>query len=413
MGKPFGVLDAPVNNQSVNGFAEVRGWELHDSIVQTVISISIDGNVTEGQAERIPRPDVAKDYAELATKNPFPGFSVTINTACFANGPHILACEASGGGVVTQIGRININIDNGPEQLVYKHAYWTVDALRRVRKLARLVSILECPSCATPLAFQSSAQLECKACGSHFQLKNHVPIMLTQEPEYPVDETLLDSPASNHPYPRPVLGFLEKLIAGGGLALEVGSGRRSFGFDPLIQVEICAYPFTDVVNQSERLPFRDESFDVVFALAVTEHVKRPWFLASEMQRVLKKGGAIYVDSAFLQPIHGYPSHFFNVTHYALRNIFNEVEVASLGPGPHQHPWFALSWILDHALADLPDAQKKLLSGMTMGDFVVELQRYCGGQPSKLREISLPQGRIEELAAGFTLIGQKICPPATR
>ena len=235
--------------------------------------------------------------------------------------------------------------------------------------------------------------------------------MLTEPPEYAVDEALLGSPPSNNPYPGPVLSELQKIISTGGLALDVGSGRRSFGFHELVQMEICAYPHTDVINQSENLPFRDGSFDLVFSLAVTEHVRRPWVLASEMQRVVKKGGTIHVDSAFLQPIHGYPSHYFNMTHSALRALFNELEVVSLQPAPYQHPWYSINWILDHALADLPPDQKELLCAMTLEAILAELKRYCTNQSGVFAGISLPQHRIEELAAGFTLIGQKTASPA--
>lgn len=190
------------------------------------------------------------------------------------------------------------------------------------------------------------------------------------------------------------------------MALDVGSGRRSFGFSELVQVEICAYPHTDVVNQSDTLPFRDSSFDFVFALAVTEHVRRPWILAQEMQRVLKPGGFIHVDSAFLQPIHGYPSHYYNMTSVALRGLFDQIEASFLKPEPYQHPWFAISWILDHAVADIASDQKQLLAAMKFEDILRELKKYVSEQAGIFSEISLPPERVDELAAGFTLIGRK-------
>src|SRR5262249_28586286 len=140
--------------------------------------------------------------------------------------------------------------------------------------------------------------------------------------------------------------------------------------------------------------------------AVTEHVQRPWILAAEIERVLKRGGGLIVDSAFLQPIHGYPSHYFNMTPRALASLFHELEVSSLKPAVWQHPWFSLRWILSHLLADLTGPERERLGTLTVESFVRHLESVCTGKPSDLDGIRLPDHRIEELAAGFTLIGQR-------
>jgi SAM-dependent methyltransferase len=155
-----------------------------------------------------------------------------------------------------------------------------------------------------------------------------------------------------------------------------------------------------------RLPFKDESFDLVLSLAVTEHVKQPWILAEEIKRVTTRGGTIHVDSAFMQPLHGYPSHYFNMTRFALREIFQGIEIGSLKPAPYQHPWFSISWILDRLLIDLPQDQREMLGRMTVELFLDELRKFCNGQPNQLAAVQLSEAKIEELAAGFTLIGTR-------
>ncbi|HSF20323.1 MAG TPA: class I SAM-dependent methyltransferase [Vicinamibacteria bacterium] len=219
---------------------------------------------------------------------------------------------------------------------------------------------------------------------------------------YPVEESSLRSPPSSYQYPDRVLLELEKTIRQGGLALDIGSGRRAFGADRLVQVEICKYPFTDVVHQSEELPFADEVFDLSFSLAVTEHVERPWRLATEIQRVTKPGGDIIVDAAFLQPVHGYPSHFFNMTRSALESLFPDTEVLSLEAAPYQHPWFSIRWILGALLADLEPGSRSMLGAMTIDQLLTETNRFCEGQRTALRDVALPVSKVDELAAGFTI-----------
>lgn len=50
-----------------------------------------------------------------------------------------------------------------------------------------------------------------------------------------------------------------------------------------------------LVGDGQRLPFRDESFDLVTCLEVLEHVLNPNSLASEVHRVLTPRGDFYRD----------------------------------------------------------------------------------------------------------------------
>ncbi len=62
-----------------------------------------------------------------------------------------------------------------------------------------------------------------------------------------------------------------------------------------------------------KLPFADETFDGVISHAVMEHVRDPFGYAKDLMRVLKPGARFICHSAFLQPVHGYPHHYFNTT----------------------------------------------------------------------------------------------------
>jgi 2-polyprenyl-3-methyl-5-hydroxy-6-metoxy-1,4-benzoquinol methylase len=45
-------------------------------------------------------------------------------------------------------------------------------------------------------------------------------------------------------------------------------------------------------------------FDALVAVAVFEHLERPWIAAKEVARVLKPGGFAYVSTHQTFPLHG-------------------------------------------------------------------------------------------------------------
>jgi ubiquinone/menaquinone biosynthesis C-methylase UbiE len=83
---------------------------------------------------------------------------------------------------------------------------------------------------------------------------------------------------------------------------------------------------TDVLGVAEELPFVDNAFDAVISVAVLEHVRDPFSAAKEITRVLKPGGKLFGYVPFLQPFHGYPNHYYNMTRVDLANLFRDLNV---------------------------------------------------------------------------------------
>jgi hypothetical protein len=73
-------------------------------------------------------------------------------------------------------------------------------------------------------------------------------------------------------------------------------------------------------------------FDALVAVAVFEHLERPWIAAKEVARVLKPCGFAYVSTHQTFPLHGYPSDFFRFSKEALALIFKDagLHVAEVG-----------------------------------------------------------------------------------
>ncbi len=139
-----------------------------------------------------------------------------------------------------------------------------------------------------------------------------------------------------------------------GLVLDAGSGFKSTVYEHVVNLEVVAYPSTDVLSVGEHLPFADASFDDVLSLNVLEHVRDPFRCATELTRVVRPGGKLYASTPFLQPYHGYPHHYYNMTASGLENLFSGAfEIEQLGVPDEALPIWALSWFLNSYVAGLP------------------------------------------------------------
>ncbi|NEJ71770.1 methyltransferase domain-containing protein [Rhizobium phaseoli] len=103
----------------------------------------------------------------------------------------------------------------------------------------------------------------------------------------------------------------------GKRVLEIGSGPLA----PLLQFENCerhcidplvnmyleagwplfAYDAKFISTGGERLPYPDEYFDVAISVNALDHVDDFERVASEMQRVLKRGGKLYIEVEYHAP----------------------------------------------------------------------------------------------------------------
>lgn len=128
-----------------------------------------------------------------------------------------------------------------------------------------------------------------------------------------------------NPYPPT---FLELVATTPGPALDCGAGgRRMAG---VISIDIEAHPAHHAQADALNLPFPDNTFSTVLSQAVIEHVTDPQRYADEIVRVLRPGGLVYVEGAFLQPVHQAPRHYFNVTAFGLAHVFRHLEVLEQG-----------------------------------------------------------------------------------
>jgi len=185
--------------------------------------------------------------------------------------------------------------------------------------------------------------------------------------------------------------------------LDAGAGYRHVYYRNVVNVEVVPYPTTDVLSVLEHLPFKDNVFDYVICNAVLEHVRDPFSAASEICRVLKPGGEMFVIVPFLQPYHGYPHHYYNMTKSGLQNLFKDrIEVVSHTVPSYFHPAWVVSWIFNSWARGLTERDQKELSSMTVQQFM----DFKMSDMEKSFVSSLSEEKRFELASGTFLVGRK-------
>ena len=188
-----------------------------------------------------------------------------------------------------------------------------------------------------------------------------------------------------------------------GLVLDCGAGKRSVYFDNVVNFEIADYETTDVRGVGEALPFLDESFDAVFSLAVLEHVKDPFSCAREISRVLKPGGSLMCCVPFLQPFHGYPHHYYNMTSQGLKNLFNDyLSIDKVIVYESILPIWSLTWILRSWMEGLQGKTRDDFMQLKVADLIDSADKYLS-MPF-VKELSMEKNI--ELASATVLFAHK-------
>jgi SAM-dependent methyltransferase len=264
---------------------------------------------------------------------------------------------------------------------------------RRARSF-RLADLLACPDCQAEELEIGLEHVLCPLCGASYQSLRGTPLFAP--PGAPIGSRLLET-HHTHPYSEESLALIHG--SPGGVVLDFGAGHPHPDrlFPHVLLHEAVNYNQIDVVSLTPRLPYRDNTFDAVISQAVFEHIPRPWEVARELHRVLKPGGQIHIDTAFMQPFHSDPDHYFNMTIPGTREIFRPFREVRVGVKPYQLPSFGLRMQLEVMLQHLsPGAWQS-----RMRSLLEDLQR----DGAALDEALDPDGRTY-LAAGVYLHGVK-------
>ncbi len=257
-----------------------------------------------------------------------------------------------------------------------------------------LKDLLACPQCASDRVEIGAEHVRCRKCGASYERILGTPMFLV--PGVPAISRL-DEPHFTHPYGEDAQDMIRRYAS--GVILDYGAGHtHPDHLHPNVLLhEVVQYNTIDVVSFTPRLPYRDNSFDAIISQAVFEHVPRPWEVTAELHRVLKPGGEIHIDTAFMQPYHSDPFHFFNMTIPGLREIFRPFREVRTGVKPYQLPSFGYRMQFDVMLQHLaPGPWRDRIQALRD-----ELERDGWGLDNSLT----PNGQLF-LAAGVYFHGTK-------
>lgn len=114
--------------------------------------------------------------------------------------------------------------------------------------------------------------------------------------------------------------------------LEIGSrevtgksdARNRFSNAEYVGFDFYPGPNVDVVGDAHKLSsyFVDQKFDLIYSSAVFEHLAMPWVVATEITKLLKLGGIIFVETHLSYGSHERPWHFFQFSDMALKVLFS-------------------------------------------------------------------------------------------
>jgi hypothetical protein len=82
----------------------------------------------------------------------------------------------------------------------------------------------------------------------------------------------------------------------------------------------------DIVGDAHKLSSyfsKGEKFDLIFSSAVFEHLHMPWVVAEEINKMLRIGGCVFIETHFSFSSHERPWNFFQFSDMALRALFSD------------------------------------------------------------------------------------------
>ncbi|MEI6508389.1 MAG: methyltransferase domain-containing protein [Bacteroidota bacterium] len=115
--------------------------------------------------------------------------------------------------------------------------------------------------------------------------------------------------------------------------LEIGSrevtgesnARKQFANATYVGFDYYAGNNVDVVGDVHKLSTyfkNDEKFDIIYSSACFEHFAMPWIVSTEIAKLLKVGGIVFVETHFSYSLHERPWHFFQFSDMALKTLFS-------------------------------------------------------------------------------------------
>jgi SAM-dependent methyltransferase len=185
----------------------------------------------------------------------------------------------------------------------------------------------------------------------------------------------LPSPPSTNYLYREIRPSPYDLLPARPLIFDIGSkdggASYAFGSPPpeatVTCVDIAAGPGVDLVADAHDLHMvPDNSVDLVTAVSVLEHVRYPQKVVSEIFRILKPGGVVYINVPFVFPYHADPDDFYRFSYRGIVILCEGFE--RIDSGFNRGPASTMHHLLVHFLAMLLSFNSRTLYGINVDVF---------------------------------------------
>lgn len=277
-------------------------------------------------------------------------------------------------------------------------------------RLEALLPLLRCPDCRGTLQITGTS-VACGACEVRYPMYAGRPVFLPGGITPNVIRPERISNPAEHISNQPPKVIQDWMNAFKGSILNIGAGGTPVKLEHVVEVEYSAFRHTDIVCDAHHLPFADASFDAVVSFNTFEHLYDPERGASEIFRVLKPGGRLALHTAFLQPVHEEPHHYYNTTEYGLRRWFRAFDIEGVSVSENFQPAHVIAWLVSELLEAVEESEGKAardrLAASTLDFWRSSWEEPAGRQHPLWALLGrLPQERQLRYAAGFQLDARK-------
>jgi SAM-dependent methyltransferase len=288
---------------------------------------------------------------------------------------------------------------------------------------------LRCIFCHSSINLQK--KLTCNACGKDYPIKGHIPIIIDDSKSIFTEKDFLEDKQlffesnkyhailtkilpplginwkakANYTKVAELLGQQNQKTGIKNRVLIIGGGIKGNGIEPIfnlsnteiIESDVALEERTQIVFDSHQIPFHDNCFDLVICQAVLEHVINPSLCVQEIFRVLKNHGYVYVETPFMQQVHGGPYDFTRYTHSGHKLLLrNFKEIFS---GSSMHAGTAFYWSYYYLV-------QAIFGWNKYTKIIAKMFARITGFPFMFLDFLIPRKQRLEGSSGFFYMGQK-------
>jgi hypothetical protein len=200
------------------------------------------------------------------------------------------------------------------------------------------------------------------------------------------------------------------LREGKKFVLNIGAGATATRYPNCIEFE--RKTFATLTSSAMRIAFRFVmEFSTAFLRSTFSNIwriratLRPKFCVS-----WKQGGSLVIHTAFLQPLHEAPFHFYNATEHGVRSWFKDFDVEKCHVSPNFTVPFMLAFLLSQVLESVGaicgKEAREAVGQSTLRDWA-DFWRDRSKVPAVFRKLqNVPNELQSEISAGFELVARK-------